>query len=500
MALPGLTIPITACRAAIGDDPCPAAGLPVQARQWQTRSDTPVPEGLEHARNGRAIQQRWRRLAAGVRVSAMRPNPKPARCIAASLRQPVTSNRVAIIGAGPAGLMAAEAARAAGAEVDLYDRLASAGRKFLIAGKGGLNLTHSEAFDAFVARYGARRDEVGRWLAQFGADAVRDWARGLGVETFVGTSGRVFPADLKAAPLLRGWVRRLRASGIGFHMQHRWLGWNDAGALRFVDPVGEREVCADAVVLALGGGSWPVLGSDAAWVPVLRERGVDIAPLAPANCGFDVGWSEHFAARHAGHPVKPAVIEWRGSDGKSVRQQGEFVITSSGVEGSLIYALSAHLRDAIASGGAAQIQLDLAPGRDAARLAGDLAQPQGRRSTSEHWRRHAGIDGVKAGLLYEVLSKAQIRDAACVARTIKALPLTLLRPRPIDEAISSAGGVRFEALGPDLMLKTLPGVFCAGEMIDWEAPTGGYLLTACLASGRIAGAGAAKMRLSPAET
>jgi uncharacterized flavoprotein (TIGR03862 family) len=411
-------------------------------------------------------------------------------------RVPADTPRVAVIGGGPAGLMAAEVARAAGADVQLFDRLASAGRKFLIAGKGGLNLTHAEDFDAFIARYGARRDEVGRWLAQFGANAVRDWARGLGVETFVGSSGRVFPKDLKAAPLLRGWVRRLRASGVGFHMQHRWLGWNEEGALRFALPDDEREVCADAVVLALGGGSWPVLGSDAAWVPLLRERGIDIAPLTPANCGFDVLWSEHFAARHAGHPVKPVIVEWRDANGGVVRQQGEFVITATGVEGSLIYALSAPLRDAIAAHGSTQIHLDLAPGRDAQRLAGELARPRGSRSLSEHWRRNAGIDGVKAGLLYEVLPKEDLQDPARVAATLKALPLTLLRARPIAEAISSAGGVRFEALDENLMVKDLPGVFCAGEMLDWEAPTGGYLLTACLASGRIAGAAAARWSLS----
>jgi uncharacterized flavoprotein (TIGR03862 family) len=409
--------------------------------------------------------------------------------------------RVAIIGGGPAGLMAAEVARAAGADVQVYDRLGSVGRKFLVAGKGGLNLTHSEGADAFTARYGARRAEVGRWLAQFDAGAIRDWARGLGIETFVGSSGRVFPLDLKAAPLLRGWVRRLRASGVGFHMHHRWLGWDDTGRLRFSHADGERHVSADAVVLALGGGSWPVLGSDAAWVPLLADRGVPIAPLAPSNCGFDIGWSEHFAQRHAGHPVKPVVIEWRGEDGQVIRQQGEFVVTATGVEGSLIYALSAQLRDAIAAHGSARIRLDLVPGRDAQRLAQDLARPRGSRSMTEHWRRHAGIDGVKAGLLYEVLSKPELQDSARVAKALKTLPLTLLRPRPIEEAISSAGGVPFEVLDENLMLKSLPGVYCAGEMIDWEAPTGGYLLTACLASGRVAGAGAAlrsaKLRSNP---
>jgi uncharacterized flavoprotein (TIGR03862 family) len=400
--------------------------------------------------------------------------------------------RVAIIGGGPAGLMAAEVARAAGADVQVYDRLGSVGRKFLVAGKGGLNLTHSEPADAFVARYGVRHVEVGRWLEQFDAAAIRDWARTLGVETFVGSSGRVFPLDLKAAPLLRGWVRRLRASGVGFHMHHRWLGWDDAGALRFAHADGERRVSVDAVVLALGGGSWPVLGSDAAWVPLLADRGVTIAPLAPSNCGFDIGWSEHFAQRHAGLPVKPVVVEWRDQDGQTVRQQGEFVVTATGVEGSLIYALSAQLRDAISVHGAVQIRLDLVPGRDAQRLVHDLARARGSRSLTEHWRRHAGIGGVKAGLLYEVLAKTDLQDSARVASALKSLPLTLVRPRPIEEAISSAGGVPFEVLDETLMLKSLPGVYCAGEMIDWEAPTGGYLLTACLASGRIAGAGAAQ--------
>ncbi|HEY2396159.1 MAG TPA: TIGR03862 family flavoprotein [Rudaea sp.] len=413
--------------------------------------------------------------------------PESKRPDAESARQP----RVVVIGGGPAGLMAAEVAGAGGAQVHVYERLGSAGRKFLVAGKGGLNLTHGEGIDAFAGRYGARRHEIARWLAHFDAAAIRDWARALGVETFVGSSGRVFPRDLKAAPLLRGWLRRLRASGVAFHVQHRWLGWSEDGALRFANVDGERRVAADAVVLALGGGSWPVLGSDGSWVSVLADRGVAIAPLQPSNCGFDVGWSEHFAQRHAGHPLKPVSVEWSDDEGRIARQQGEFVVTATGVEGSLIYALSGPLRDAITAHGRAQIRLDLAPGRDEQRLASDLARPRGSRSTSEHWRRHAGIEGVKAGLLREVLSKAEQQDSALVARTLKALPLTLKKPRPIAEAISSAGGVTFAALDESLMLRKVPGVFCAGEMIDWEAPTGGYLLTACLASGRIAGAGAA---------
>jgi uncharacterized flavoprotein (TIGR03862 family) len=403
----------------------------------------------------------------------------------------IYARHVAVIGGGPAGLMAAETARAAGAEVDVYDRMGSVGRKLLIAGKGGLNLTHSDDFATFVARYGARQAEITRWLERFDADALRAWARDLGVETFVGSSGRVFPLDLKAAPLLRGWVRRLRASGVRFHMNHAWHGWDEAGALRFTVDDSAQHAAADAVVLALGGGSWPVLGSDGTWVATLAQRSVDIAPLLPANCGFDVQWSEHFATRHAGQPIKPVVIEWRDVDGASIRRQGEFIVTTSGVEGSLIYALSASLRDAIAARGRADIHLDLVPGRDATRLVHDLARPRGSRSLSEHLRRQAGIDGVKAGLLYEVLDKAALQDSQHIAATLKALPLTLLRARPLAEAISTAGGVRFDALDENLMLRALPGVYCAGEMIDWEAPTGGYLLTACFASGRIAGQAAA---------
>ena len=393
---------------------------------------------------------------------------------------------LAVIGGGPAGLMAAETARAAGIEVDLFEAKGSVGRKFLIAGKGGLNLTHSEPRPAFDRRYGARSAAVGRWLDEFDGDAMRDWARGFGIETYVGSSGRVFPMDRKAAPLLRGWVRRLREAGVRFHVQQRWLGWADNGALRFATPDGEHHVHADACVLALGGGSWPQLGSDGAWQAVLRAHGVDVAPLQPSNCGFDVGWSEHFAARHAGAPLKPVVAHWRDASGAHALQ-GECVVTATGVEGSLIYALSAMLRDAIESHGEIVLHLDLVPGRDLERLHRDLATPRGGRSLSEHLRRHAGISGVKAALLYEVVDKAGRDDAQLLARTLKHLPLRLLRPRPLAEAISSAGGVRLEALNDDLMLESLPGVFCAGEMLDWEAPTGGYLLTACHASGHRAG-------------
>ncbi len=306
----------------------------------------------------------------------------------------------------------------------------------------------------------------------------------------MGTSGRVFPSDRKAAPLLRGWVRRLREQGVQFHVHHRWIGWDETGALRFETPDGERRLHADAVVLALGGGSWPELGSDGAWAPLLRERGVDVAPLLPSNCGFDIGWSEHFASRHAGAPLKPVVAHWHDADGTAHELQGECVVTATGIEGSLIYALSSMFRDAIAAHGEALLELDLAPGRELHRLRDDLSRPRGGRTLSEHLRRQAGISGVKAALLYEALDKTAMNDAQALSRTIKRLPLRLLRARPIAEAISSAGGVRLEALDDALMLRELPGVFCAGEMLDWEAPTGGYLLTACQASGLRAGRGA----------
>ena len=396
---------------------------------------------------------------------------------------------MAVIGGGPAGLIAAEIARAAGIEVDVYEAKGSVGRKFLIAGKGGLNLTHSEPMPAFVQRYRERADEVRGWLEDFDPDALREWARGLGVETFVGSSGRVFPSDLKAAPLLRGWVRRLRESGVRFHVHHRWLGWNGA-ALRFATPDGETEATADAVVLALGGGSWPQLGSDGAWQALLAERGVDLASLQPANCGFDIDWSQHLATRHAGAPLKPVIAHWRDADGREHELQGECVISADGIEGSLIYALSAELRGAIARNGHATLQLDLAPGRSLQRLQQDLAKPRAHRSVSEHLRRHAGISGVKAALIYEMLDKSQLDNSALLARTIHRLSLTLKRPRPLAESISSAGGVRLETMDDRLMLKAFPGVFCAGEMLDWEAPTGGYLLTACFASGHRAGKGA----------
>ena len=403
-----------------------------------------------------------------------------------------TPPRLAVIGGGPAGLMAAEVACAAGIEVHLFEAKGSVGRKFLIAGKGGLNLTHSEPRPAFDARYRERAGEVAAWLDDFDGEALREWARGFGIETYVGTSGRVFPMDRKAAPLLRGWVRRLREAGVQFHVHHRWLGWNDDGALRFATPDGDAVFAADAVVLALGGGSWPQLGSDGAWAETLAARGIDIAPLQPANCGFDVGWSEFLANKHAGAPLKPVVAHWRDAQGIEHALQGECVLTETGIEGSLVYALSAELREAIERDGGTTVHLDLAPGRDLQRLQRDLEKPRNGRSLVEHLRRQAGIDGAKVALLHEVLDKAALQDMARIAAALKRLPLRLLRPRPVAETISSAGGVRLQALDEALMLRDLPGVFCAGEMLDWEAPTGGYLLTACFASGLRAGKGASR--------
>lgn len=388
--------------------------------------------------------------------------------------------------------MAAEAARALGVPVHLYDAMGSVGRKFLIAGKGGLNLTHSEPFVDFVARFGERATEVAHWLRSFDADALRAWARGLGVETFVGSSGRVFPTDLKAAPLLRGWVRRLREQGVEFHVQQRFGGWDAQGHLCFRDRKGSlHTVAAGACVLALGGASWPVLGSDGTWVDMLAARDVDIAPLLPANCGFDVHWSAHFASRFAGEPLKPVTLKWTRHDGRVDQRQGEFVITSGGVEGSLIYAASADLREAQRRDGFVDVALDLAPAQSRERIEQDLRKPRGRRSAGEHLRRQTGLAGVKAGLIFEALGKDALADVPRLAATIKSLPLRLQSPRPVAEAISTAGGVRLEALDAQLMVRNLPGVFCAGEMLDWEAPTGGYLLTASMASGLIAGRGAA---------
>jgi uncharacterized flavoprotein (TIGR03862 family) len=407
------------------------------------------------------------------------------------------SHTVAVIGGGPAGLMAAEVLSASGVQVHVYDAMPSVGRKFLLAGRGGLNLTHSEPFDIFMSRFGDRRAQLEPMLTQFGPEQVRQWAAGLGIETFVGTSGRVFPTDMKAAPLLRAWLQRLRAAGVQFHMRHRWLVGGDApiaaASLRFGTAAGEATVKTDAVVLALGGASWARLGSDGAWAPWLQVRGVDVAPLLPANCGFDgAGWSEHFSSRFAGQPFKSVAISFTDSQGRRFARKGEFVATATGIEGSLIYAASALLRDEITAHGSATLLLDLLPDRSAEQVLAAVTHPRGARSLSSHLKSRLGLEGIKAGVLHEVLSREAMQDPAQLAATIKAVPLRLVAARPIDEAISTAGGVRFDALDEGLMATALPGVFVAGEMLDWEAPTGGYLLTASMASGAAAARGAIK--------
>ncbi|MDI2143850.1 MULTISPECIES: TIGR03862 family flavoprotein [unclassified Pseudomonas] len=393
---------------------------------------------------------------------------------------------VAIIGGGPAGLMAAEVLSQAGVRVDLYDGMPSVGRKFLLAGVGGMNITHSEAWPAFLSRYAERAPNIAPLLRAFDADALCRWIHELGIETFIGSSGRVFPTDMKAAPLLRAWLKRLRDSRVVIHTRHRWLGWDESGALRIDSPEGEKTLNPDATLLALGGGSWSRLGSDGAWMLPLEQRGVGLAPLQPSNCGFEVqAWSEVMVSKFAGAPLKNIAIGLNDD----IPRLGECVITATGIEGSLIYALSAPIREAINVHGAATIHIDLLPGRPVDKLHAALSKPRGSRSMAKHLHSQVGIDGVKAALLRELTDAATFADPALLARAIKALPLTLVKPRPLDEAISSAGGVTFEAMDERLMLKALPGVFCAGEMLDWEAPTGGYLLTACFASGRAAGAG-----------
>jgi len=394
-----------------------------------------------------------------------------------------SARHVIVIGGGPAGLMAADVLSAKGIRVDLYDAMPTVGRKFLLAGKGGMNLTHSEEFGTFLSRYGNRAPNLQIMLQNFDGKAVREWAQGLGIETFIGSSGRVFPVDMKAAPLLRAWLHRLREQGVQFHMRHRWLGWtDDAQSLRFDSPAGASLVTSDAVILALGGGSWARLGSDGKWVALLQQHGIDVAPLQAANCGFDVAWTDFFKNKFAGKPLLTVAAQLRG-DPNGMRK-GQFVITEGGVEGSLIYALSSSLREEINSTGEAILELDLLPDKSPERVLQELGSGPGARSFASYLKTKLGLDSLKIALIHEVLSKEQMQSLNVLAATIKKCPVRLLTTRPIDEAISSAGGVKFEALDHQGMLLARQGVYCAGEMLDWEAPTGGYLLTACLASGK----------------
>jgi uncharacterized flavoprotein (TIGR03862 family) len=395
------------------------------------------------------------------------------------------SNRsAAVIGGGPAGLMAAEVLSLAGVHVDVYDSMPSLGRKFLMAGKSGLNITHSERYEKFIARYGAQQKLLKAYLDRFTPDDLRTWVNELGIEIFTGTSRRVFPVGMKASPLLRAWLKRLQNHGVQVHTRHMWKGWAD-GSLLFETPDGEVKVKPDATVLALGGASWPRLGSSGAWAGWLEQAGVELEPFRPSNCGFDVNWSDHFRDKFHGQPIKSVILTFQ-----DFKQLGEFIVTKTGVEGGLIYAASSRLRDELDSKNTASFALDLAPDSPREKLTASLSRPRGSRSMASHLEKTVGIKGVKAGLLYEFLPKTDFADPEKLAAAIKELRIPVIATRPIEEAISSAGGVKFEELDARLMIKKLPGVFCAGEMLDWEAPTGGYLLTACIATGRAAGQGA----------
>lgn len=398
---------------------------------------------------------------------------------------------VAIIGGGPAGLMAAEHLASKGHVITIYDAMPTVGRKFLLAGKSGLNITHAEDYARFVTRYGAANDRLRPMLDLMTPDAIRVWAADLGTETFVGTSGRVFPKVMKASPLLRAWLKRLEALGATILTRHRWIGF-DGDVLLFETPEGQKQVTADATLLALGGASWPKLGSDAAWVPLLEAEGVDITPLRPANCGFDCDFSESFDTRFSGLPVKS--VKATSAAGTT---QGEFVISRGGIEGSLIYAHSASLRDALDREGHAELILDLTPGRTEEKLVADLARQDRKASFSTRLKKAANLDGVKIALIREVTPEANRLDLTELAKCIKALPLAVKRPRPIAEAISTAGGVSLNAIDAHFMLTSRPGTFVAGEMLDWEAPTGGYLLTACFATGIAAADGINRWLVTP---
>jgi uncharacterized flavoprotein (TIGR03862 family) len=401
-----------------------------------------------------------------------------------------------VVGGGPAGLMAAEVLSQKGIEVNLFEAKPGIGRKFLVAGIGGLNITHSEPFEEFLVRYGVRMKNLKPILEQFGPDELQDWMHDLGFNTFIGTSGRVFPEGLNSAPILRAWKQRLTQNGVQFFFRHRWLGWGEDGSYLFQNPNGNIQVDGEVLILALGGGSRPELGSDGNWVPMLANKGVQIHPFKPANCGFNTPWSEVFKSKFEGQPVKNVVLIFKDQNKEEQSQAGEFLITNYGVEGSLIYAISSFLRNEIDEYGKATVYLDLLPERSLNSLVERLMRPRGKNSMSSHLRKSIGLTGVKAGLVREILSQDVFNDPHRLAASIKLLPLVLDSTRPLAEAISCAGGVAFESLNEGLMIRNLPGVFCAGEMLDWEAPTGGYLLTACFATGYHAGISALKFLMN----
>jgi uncharacterized flavoprotein (TIGR03862 family) len=400
-----------------------------------------------------------------------------------------TEPNIAVIGGGPAGLMAAEVLAAGGARVTVYDAMPSLGRKFLLAGRGGLNLTHSEDLQRLLGRYGAAEPWLRPAIEALPPAALTAWCEALGQPTFVGTSGRVFPKAMKTSPLLRAWLRRLDAQGVAVRLRHRWTGWDPTGALVFATPDGPVTVRADASVLALGGASWPQLGSTGAWVDILQEAGVSITPLRPANCGFLSPWSEVFRSRFAGQPLKRLELAFGGH-----KVRGEALITATGLEGGGIYALSAPLREAIMTAGEAILHIDLRPDLTAAELEQRLAAPRGKQSLSTFLRKAAGLSPAAIGLLHEAALAGSAKPSALppgtLAALIKAVPVRLTGTAPIARAISTAGGIALDAIDAHFMLRRLPGTFVAGEMLDWEAPTGGYLLQAAFATGAAAGRGA----------
>ena len=400
----------------------------------------------------------------------------------------ISPRRIAVIGAGPAGLMAAEILAGSGAEVTVYEAMPSVGRKFLLAGRGGLNLTHSEDVAQFLMRYGAAAPRLRPAIEAFPPAALRQWSEQLGQATFVGTSGRVFPKSFKSSPLLRAWLHRLDRSGVRFRLRHRWMGWDQGGEIIVEGPSGPITLRIDAVVLALGGASWPKLGSNGAWVGILEKSGIVIAPLRPANCGFIVNWSEIFRDRFEGQPLKRVTLTFGG---KTVR--GEVLITRDGLEGGGMYALSEPLREAIAASGKAVLTIALRPDMSAAELQKRLEVPRGKQSLSNVLRKTAKLSPVAIGLLHEAAASASeklsVMSAAALAELINAVPVRLVATAPLEGAISTAGGIAFDEIDANFMLRWRPGIFVAGEMLDWQAPTGGYLLQACFSTGAAGGRG-----------
>ncbi len=403
--------------------------------------------------------------------------------------RPSAKHQVAIIGAGPAGLMAAETLAQEGIRVTVYDAMQSVGRKLLMAGRGGLNLTHSEPLSSFLTRYREAEPKLAAAIEAFPPDRLRGWCEALGQPTFIGSSGRIFPKSMKASPLLRAWLRRLDAMGVRFSLRHRWTGWDDNGRLLFQTVEGRSAIDAGATVLALGGASWPWLGSDGGWAETLRAKGVKISPMKAANCGFTVGWSDIFRERFEGAPLKAIALSFG-----ELNARGEAVITRNGIEGGAVYALSAELREAILASGQAILHIDLQPNIENAALLARLSAPRGKQTVSNWLRKAAQLSPLAIGLLQEAAKKCGLSlsslSAENLAGLIKGVPLTLTAVAPIARAISSAGGISFDELDADFMIRRLPGTFAVGEMLDWEAPTGGYLLQACFATGAAAGRGA----------